>query len=96
MTEKQNVEYKIAWRDEYLKWICGFANAQGGIKIMEVGYRSRSVFMRIRCISGMTASYPMPGRCRNYLTNTLRFPIIPKLPMRSFGQGILNRGAGGW
>ena len=30
MTEKQNVEYKIAWRDEYLKWICGFANAQGG------------------------------------------------------------------
>lgn len=30
MTEKQNIEYKISWRDEYLKWICGFANAQGG------------------------------------------------------------------
>ena len=28
--ENQNVEYKEAWRDEYLKWICGFANAQGG------------------------------------------------------------------
>ena len=28
--EKQNVEYKESWRDEYLKWICGFANAQGG------------------------------------------------------------------
>lgn len=28
--ETQNVEYKISWRDEYLKWICGFANAQGG------------------------------------------------------------------
>jgi ATP-dependent DNA helicase RecG len=34
MTEKQNVEYKIAWRDEYLKWICGFANAQGGTMII--------------------------------------------------------------
>ncbi len=30
MSEHQNIEYKIAWRDEYLKWICGFANANGG------------------------------------------------------------------
>lgn len=28
--ESQNVEFKESWRDEYLKWICGFANAQGG------------------------------------------------------------------
>lgn len=28
--ENQNIEYKESWRDEYLKWICGFANAQGG------------------------------------------------------------------
>lgn len=30
MAENQNIEYKESWRDEYLKWICGFANAQGG------------------------------------------------------------------
>ena len=30
MTESQNIEYKTIWKDEYLKWICGFANAQGG------------------------------------------------------------------
>lgn len=30
MTENQNVEYKESWHDEYLKWVCGFANAQGG------------------------------------------------------------------
>ena len=30
LNESQNVEYKETWRDEYLKWICGFANAQGG------------------------------------------------------------------
>lgn len=29
-TESQNIELKESWRDEYLKWICGFANAQGG------------------------------------------------------------------
>ncbi|MBO7461325.1 MAG: putative DNA binding domain-containing protein [Bacteroidales bacterium] len=30
MSESQLVEYKESWREEYLKWICGFANAQGG------------------------------------------------------------------
>ncbi len=30
MSENQNIEWKVSWRDEYLKWICGFANAKGG------------------------------------------------------------------
>jgi ATP-dependent DNA helicase RecG len=30
MIETQNVEWKRTWRDEFLKWICGFANAHGG------------------------------------------------------------------
>ena len=28
--ESQNVEWKETWHDEYLKWVCGFANAKGG------------------------------------------------------------------
>lgn len=31
MPEQQNIEYKSSWHDDYLKWVCGFANAQGGI-----------------------------------------------------------------
>jgi ATP-dependent DNA helicase RecG len=30
MQEAQNLEWKQSWRDEYMKWICGFANAEGG------------------------------------------------------------------
>ena len=30
MGESHNVEYKEIWKDEYLKWICGFANSKGG------------------------------------------------------------------
>jgi len=30
MKENQNIEFKSSWHDDYLKWICGFANAQGG------------------------------------------------------------------
>lgn len=28
--ESQNTEWKQSWRDDYLAWICGFANAKGG------------------------------------------------------------------
>ena len=30
MKENQNIEFKRSWRDEYLKWISGYANAKGG------------------------------------------------------------------
>lgn len=30
MPENQSIEFKETWKDEYLKWICGFANANGG------------------------------------------------------------------
>ena len=30
MKENQHIEFKQSWRDEYLKYICGFANSQGG------------------------------------------------------------------
>ena len=29
-SESQNIEFKSNWRDDYLKWVCGFANANGG------------------------------------------------------------------
>jgi len=28
--ENQQVEWKSVWKDEHLKWVCGFANADGG------------------------------------------------------------------
>lgn len=29
--ESQNIEWKESWHNDHYKWICGFANAQGGI-----------------------------------------------------------------
>ena len=31
MPEQQNIEYKQSWHNDYLKWVCGLANAQGGV-----------------------------------------------------------------
>ena len=35
MSENQGIEYKQSRRDEYLKWVCGFANVSGGV--LEIG-----------------------------------------------------------
>ncbi len=34
MTESQHTEWKESWRDDYIKWLCGFANAEGGVLIV--------------------------------------------------------------
>jgi ATP-dependent DNA helicase RecG len=31
MAEQQNIEFKLNWHDDHLKWVCGFANALGGV-----------------------------------------------------------------
>lgn len=31
MSECHNTEWKKSWHDDYLKWVCGFANAIGGV-----------------------------------------------------------------
>lgn len=34
MIEHQRIEWKSLWRDDYLKWISGFANAEGGVLVI--------------------------------------------------------------
>ena len=45
MKEHQKAEWKETWRDEYLRWICGFANAQGGV--LEIGRNNRGVVVGV-------------------------------------------------
>ena len=34
MKENQHTEWKESWRDDYLRWVCGFANAEGGTLVI--------------------------------------------------------------
>ena len=46
LPETQNLERKSSWRDEYLKWICGFANAQGGV--LEIGKNDQGEIVGVK------------------------------------------------
>lgn len=56
MKEDQNVEWKENWRDEYLKWICGFANAQGGT--LAIGKNDRGEVVNLPHLAKLLEDIP--------------------------------------
>ena len=49
MPEQQNIEYKSSWHDDYLKWIGGFANAQG--RRIYIGKQNDGRINEIKCVT---------------------------------------------
>ena len=49
MKESQHTEWKENWRDEYLRWICGFANAEGGVLV--IGRNDEGVAVGVKLCS---------------------------------------------
>lgn len=62
--ENYNIEWKSSWRDEYLKWICGFANANGGL--LEVGIRDDG------SVCGVTHAQRLMEDISNKIRETLK------------------------
>ena len=45
--EHQCIEWKESWQDEYLKWICGYANAYGGTIYIGTDDNAKDLLERI-------------------------------------------------
>jgi ATP-dependent DNA helicase RecG len=63
MKESQNIEFKQSWHDDYLKWICGFANASGG-KLL-IGVNDAGEVIGIRNFT--TLMEDVPSKVRNLM-----------------------------
>ena len=72
MPEDQNIEWKLTWKDEYLKWICGFANAQGGRIYIGVDDNGNVV----RCRRLQTAYGRHPKQSSNVFGDCCRCELI--------------------
>ena len=69
MGEDKHTEWKESWRDEYLKWVCGFANAQGGV--LEIGKNDKGRIIGISNASRLLKD--LPNKIRDILG------IIPEI-----------------
>ena len=56
MSENQHIEYKQSWHDDYLKWVCGFANASGGV--LFVGKKDNGELMHVENYNQLMESIP--------------------------------------
>ncbi|MDA3812485.1 MAG: putative DNA binding domain-containing protein [Spirochaetaceae bacterium] len=63
MNENQNIEFKESWHDEYLKWICGFANAQGGT--LYIGKDDKGITVGIKNANKLLED--LPNKIRDLL-----------------------------
>jgi ATP-dependent DNA helicase RecG len=63
MKEHQHIEWKETWRDEYLKWICGFANAEGGVLV--IGRNNRGEVVSLKDAQKLLAD--LPNKVRDVL-----------------------------
>jgi ATP-dependent DNA helicase RecG len=43
--ENQNIEWKESWHNDYFKWVCGFANAQGGTLFIGINDKGNTVHL---------------------------------------------------
>ena len=75
MPEKQNIEWKEIWKDEYLAWICGFANAQGGT--LYIGKNDK----------GETAGLSNAGKLLEDLPNKIRDAMGIVVPIDLISEG---------
>jgi ATP-dependent DNA helicase RecG len=63
MPESHNVEWKQSWRDEYLKWVSGFANTKGG-KLC-IGIDDKGNVSELPNIKNLLED--IPNKIQNYL-----------------------------
>lgn len=94
MPEQQNIEYKQSWHDDYLKWICGFANANGGIIYIgkddngkAVGISDYKKLMddipnKIRNVMGITAEVNLHEEQGKYFIEIVTHPYSVPISLR--------------
>jgi ATP-dependent DNA helicase RecG len=94
MSEQQNIEYKQSWHDEYIKWVCGFANAQGGLMFIGkdddgkvVGLDDYKKLMedlpnKIRNTIGISAEVNLHEEKGNYFIEIITHPYTVPISLR--------------
>ncbi len=75
--ETHFLEWKESWRDEYLKWLCGFANADGGTLIIGMNDKGEPV------------GAPIAGRLLVDLQTTSQ-PHNPDIANTCFSAGLIE------
>jgi ATP-dependent DNA helicase RecG len=94
MPEQQNIEYKSSWHEDYLDWICGFANAQGGkiyigknneaevVGVDDYNSLMEKLPNKIKNLMGITAEVNLLQEDDKYVIEIVVFPYSVPISLR--------------
>ncbi len=94
MPEQQNIEFKQSWHDDYLKWVCGFSNAQGGVIFIGMDDNGKVVGVadykklmddipnKIRNVMGVTAEVNLHEVAGKYFIEIVTHPYSVPVSVR--------------
>ena len=74
MKEHQHIEWKESWRDDCLKWICGFANAEGGVLV--IGRNDKGAVVGVADARKLLAD--LPNKIRDVLGIMANVHLVKK------------------
>ena len=63
VSESQHTEWKVSWRDDFLRWICAFANSDGGC--LEIGRNDKGEIVGLADASKLLED--LPNKIRDIL-----------------------------
>ena len=73
MKESQHIEFKRYWKDDLLKWICAFANADGGV--LMVGYDDSGKAVGLHQAAKLLED--IPNKVRDVLGIVVNVNLVP-------------------
>lgn len=89
MFEKENIEFKLVWKDECLKSICGIANSHGGV--LYLGINDKGQIIGIENAKKLLKE--LPNKIKNaWGISSLKFKnIISRDGSNKKGYWIINK-----
>lgn len=87
--ESQNTEWKESWNDDYLRWVCGFANAYGG-RIC-IGKNDRGETVGLSAKECRKLCEDIPNKVRDTMGGMVDVNLLEengKRYVESWGRGI--------
>ena len=77
--ENQQIEWKETWREEHLKWVCGFANAEGGR--LSIGKTDRGQAVGVANVRELLENLPNKIRDMMGILVEVNFRLEQDLPL---------------
>ena len=88
--ETNIIEHKSQWRDEWLQWICGFANNQGGV--INIGLNDKGQPVGLQKVNKLAEILEVSERhVKRYISYLREKGFLDRAKNNRYGEWIIKK-----